>query len=152
MCRVFPKAIFSICGVSSLTLENSSWLQELNMHHNVNLDIRTTMSMHCELLAASQQCSFVGWQVAAQCNAMTDSPLTILARYSTYWVKYWSCSTSIAKWRIRRTFIYIIIRVGQVVQAFKPGFEDFSNLWGFFQFMRIFEDFCGLKGWKWGQP
>ena len=31
-------------------------------------------------------------------------------------------------------------RVAQVVQAFKPGFEDF------FQFMRIFEDFCGLKG------
>ena len=25
-------------------------------------------------------------------------------------------------------------------------------LWGFFQFMRIFEDFCGLKGRKWGQP
>ena len=28
-----------------------------------------------------------------------------------------------------------ILRVAQVVQAFKPGFEDFSNLWGF---LRIF--------------
>ena len=27
-----------------------------------------------------------------------------------------------------------------------------ARLWGFFQFMRIFEDLCGLKGWKWGQP
>ena len=41
-------------------------------------------------------------------------------------------------------------RVAQVVQAFKPGFEDFSNLWGF---LRIFvvskgENEASHRRWK----
>ena len=43
-----------------------------------------------------------------------------------------------------------ILRVAQVVQAFKPGFEDFSNLWGF---LRIFvvskgENEASHRRWK----
>ena len=48
-----------------------------------------------------------------------------------------ACDIECWCWCWRQWWIWVGNRVAQVVQSCKPGFEDFSNLWGFLWFQRV---------------